>query len=40
LFLHARRLDFINVNDQKVSVESPISQELQRVLDKLADRDK
>jgi 23S rRNA pseudouridine955/2504/2580 synthase len=36
LFLHAYRLDFTNIDDQELSVQSPLSSELQRVLDKLA----
>ena len=40
LFLHAHRLDFIDANDQKVSIESSLSPDLQRVLDKLASCDK
>ncbi len=35
LFLHAHRLDFTDVNGQKVSIEAPLSQELQKVLAKL-----
>jgi 23S rRNA pseudouridine955/2504/2580 synthase len=40
LFLHARRLDFKDANGQKVTVETPLSQELQKVLDKLDAHDK
>ncbi len=35
LFLHARRLDFTDMNGQKVSIEAPLSKELQEVLAKL-----
>lgn len=40
LFLHAHRLDFIDANDKKVSIESSLSLDLQRTLDKLAIYDK
>jgi 23S rRNA pseudouridine955/2504/2580 synthase len=40
LFLHAHRLDFIDANDKKVSIESSLSLDLQRALDKLAICDK
>jgi 23S rRNA pseudouridine955/2504/2580 synthase len=36
LFLHAYRLDFNNIDDQEVSVQSPLSPELQRVLNRLS----
>jgi len=35
LFLHAYRLDFIDINGQKISIEAPLSKELEKVLAKL-----